>query len=447
MLFNGQLKNNITSIIELICGMGNYSFLDKISIPYLDLNRENHSNFRVYEISKDNATIDEKFSLESIKEKSGLFSYHKLIKNGIDTPQALSRICHNFQIPNDWIGYAGLKDAQAITSQLISIWTPNGQPYPSFNDNSLALSEGVIRRYELNYGDLIGNYFEITLDYTSFSNDGELFSTLIDILKKINKFGFPNYYGTQRFGSIRPISHLVGKAILQKDWKSACIAYLGSFSNFEPEDVRNTRKEFSESLEIRGFLKKIPGNYFYERKIAKKLLHSNNYQRAIFSLSEQILTIFISSYQSFIYNWLLSCSLERSNQEDTFLQVLPIIGYDSDINKYPKWVKDELMYLLEQDNLSINSFNQKETWVRRKGSERDSFCLPNISFTNKQKQNFQLNFSLPKGSYATSLLREILQFESSNVNSSIFIANYKDYFKYLSNFVHVPNECSKLLPN
>jgi tRNA pseudouridine13 synthase len=423
--FDKEPNYQRSSQVELICGISSFFHKPINSSLIFHLKRKIFSNFIVNEIYNDNIVIENNTNLDFLKKTYGLFSYHILSKKGIDTPQAIKKVANRFNIPENWIDYSGLKDAQAETQQLISIWSPTGSSYSSSSFSNLEISSGTISNYGLKLGNLSGNQFKITLDCNDNLHNYE--SKIDQLVSNINLNGIPNFFGTQRFGTIRPISHLIGKALLQKNWKLAALSYLSLSTNLEQEYIKNLRSELVKTLDYSKFISLMPKNFNYEIRIAKELKKSNNYQKAIFSIPKKILLLFIGSYQSFIFNWILSKYID-SNSKFEFENVeIPLVGFTTNFNNLDSWAREEITKIFHIDNISLDSFNQEDTWINIKGANRKAFVKPGNFNYKINKNQVVLCFTLKKGSYATSLIREI---KNDQGEDTIKVNRIKDYNAY-----------------
>ena len=439
---NKNFSRSITNV-EQISGITSFFTNKNKNFPYFTLNREIYSNFVVNEIQNNDPLLYDISNLKKFEAEYGLFSYHQLKKYGIDTPGAIQIIARSLKIPENWIGYSGLKDAQATTNQLISIWSPTGSPYNDLDLENIRLSPGIISKFELNFGDLTGNQFNITLDSKNIITEEEKIE-ISTLLSKIIENGFPNFFGTQRFGSIRPISHLIGKALLQRDWKLAAISYLVISTNLEQNYIQKARSDLSSDLDYKKFLLTIPKKFQYERRIANELVKTNNYQKAIFSLPKKILSLFIASYQSFIFNWILSKFIANFEKFEIKIENIPLIGYETDLTKFPEWIKRDIGKILEKDHIELSNFNQKETWINVSGGKRKAMIYPGDLKYEINPKSLNLVFNLNKGSYATSLIREIVN-NNKNAEKMIgFTRNYDDYLKTMQQFFIFPQSCKSL---
>jgi tRNA pseudouridine13 synthase len=117
-------------------------------------------------------------------------------KRGLNTPDAVNKLCEALSTSRDGAGYAGLKDKHAVTRQWLSFHTPKT---PTLEELQL---EGVralaIDRHvnKLRTGHLRGNQFTIRLADVPAEQDGDLDR----VLARLSDQGMPNYYGPQRFG-------------------------------------------------------------------------------------------------------------------------------------------------------------------------------------------------------------------------------------------------------
>ena len=130
-------------------------------------------------------------------EGEGEHVWLRIRKSGFNTDYVARLLARAVGISKRNVGYAGLKDRHAETTQWFSLWLP-GQEYP---DIQAQLPAGIevltTRRHKskLRRGALSGNSFHLVL-----RNVEGNWETLVERLDGINNHGVPNYYGEQRFG-------------------------------------------------------------------------------------------------------------------------------------------------------------------------------------------------------------------------------------------------------
>ena len=154
-------------------------------------------------------------------------------KLGRSTLDVLLDISRDLHISRKRTGFAGMKDKNAITRQWICI--SNMESEEQFKEVE-ALAESIKNtefleitrgRKKLRMGQLKGNKFRILIkDVEGMENFDTPLEAYDDaakraekILKKLEKTGVPNYFGWQRFGKPRTITHLVGEALIENDLK------------------------------------------------------------------------------------------------------------------------------------------------------------------------------------------------------------------------------------
>ncbi len=402
--------STIQSVNE-ICGIKSYYNTSFSKIPFY-LHKNIPENFQVFELLKDKSLVNS--TVDFGKDENGLFIHCLLQKRLIDTPGAIKLLSTELHIPNDWIGYAGLKDAKGITYQRISIFNTKLELIKNLQFSNFSLSNFKRKRYEVNLGDLWGNRFSITLNKNESTDSIDLnFEELKDSLDHCKTTIFPNYFGLQRFGSSRPVSHLLGKYILKNDYENAVKTYLTTISKFENENISQLRKNLSQNLDYKQFLENLPKNYHYERVMAKSLVnYPNNYFRALNEIPLLMRKFFVNSYQSYIFNELLSEYLMRIHSESIKIEKMPIISSNSDFSSLPDYLQNHLDFILRKDDLSFDNFRKsKFSFDTKKKRFRKTFVsLDNFNF-QIEKEKILINFSLPKSSYATMIIREISQKE------------------------------------
>lgn len=159
----------------------------------------------------------------------------------------------------------------------------------------------------------------------------------------------PNYFGIQRFGK-EAKNHVIGKYILKRRFDKA----LGTINKIYRTRYNN--------------LKEVP---------------------------KQKIKFFIHAYQSYLFNK----SIGRIGKGD----LVAIIGYNTRLGKNDQKIKA----LLKKEGISTKDFQISELKLRCNGAMRNASVPVKIHVTKKGK-DIVLRFTLPKGSYATTVLKEII---------------------------------------
>ena len=127
---------------------------------------------------------------------TGNFLILKIKKEWLSTWDLIREISETLDIDEHKIGYAGLKDKNATTTQYISIPLIKEKYLKALKKPNIKILAVYKDKSGLNIGDLTGNKFTINLKDVK----EEVVPAIYSVLSKIQKHGLPNYFGYQRFG-------------------------------------------------------------------------------------------------------------------------------------------------------------------------------------------------------------------------------------------------------
>lgn len=334
----------------------------------------------------------------------------RLRKQNMTTLEAIDKLSSMLHISKNRIGYAGNKDKRAITEQYISVKGVEPEDIRGIYTDEFDIEVVGYNGY-IGIGNLAANRFEITIRDLNLSLE-DLRNRTLKIVDELDG-KFPNYFGQQRFGSTRPITHQVGRHILQGNYEEAVWTYIAKPYDQEYKSIRKTREELWETRQVEDAAEKFPKKYRYEKSLLYHLTKNpGDYQGAIKRLPEGLQTLFIHAYQSWIFNRTLSRLMEEGWYKEDY--EIPLVGYKTDLkdNRPENLIKE----VLEEEGVSQEDFRLTEMpELRSEGSYRRAFAdFRNFEVIdigedslNMAKNKVTVKFDLPKGSYATVLLREI----------------------------------------
>jgi len=256
-------------------------------------------------------SVAEDFVVEEIPlhapESPGPYLVCRLTKRNWEHQHAIKEIARRLGISHRRIGWAGTKDRRAVTTQYISIYKVNPEQVAGINLRDIVLEPVREQNSPLSLGDLAGNRFTLVIrDCPGPDSVAAVERVVSDVAG-----GVPNYYGIQRFGGVRPVTHRVGERILLGDYEGAVLTYIGEEYPREPEQVRAVRRIFRETLDAKEALAALPVAMGYERAMLQHLHNNrNDYPGALQELPPKLLSMFVSAFQSFLFNEALSARLE-----------------------------------------------------------------------------------------------------------------------------------------
>ena len=367
---------------------------------------------------------------------------HQIVKikaKNWDTHVLVKELSRRLNIGQKSIGFAGTKDKRAITIQHFSVKT-SMEKLSSVDLENIELEFLHSSVKPIRLGNLVGNKFKIRVTNSSNRNH------INDIFSELDGF-FPNYFGVQRFGAVRPITHIVGEKIVQGNYEGAVLDYLtlGSpnYAGHEGREYLLETKDFTKSLE------KFPPHMLFERQLLGHLSRNKgDYTGAILQLPESLSKMLVHGYQSLIFNKVLDMRIKEGM--DACLPqigdyIMPADGYggpdqrvtievternQSKLSKRCREGKAWVAGLLPGANSKFSKGRQGELEKEVMddfGVKFEDFIIDDIhelSSYGMYRPLFQkyndievdynsedpiFSFWLHKGTYATSFLREIMK--------------------------------------
>jgi tRNA pseudouridine13 synthase len=189
--------------------------------------------------------------------------------------------------------------------------------------------------------------------------------------------GIPNFFGHQRFGTTRAITHVVGKAIVKGDFKKAAMLFLAKPSLHEHPASRQARKELQASQDFSKALRDFPKQLRYERLMLEHLTAKpNDFSGAFKRLPIKLRQLFVQAYQSYLFNKSLSKRIQDGfslNEAETGDYVINV-----DRNRLPVPATRKIA-----SDLTLSEINNSIKTGRRR------LAIPLIGFKQHPSQGFQ----------------------------------------------------------
>jgi tRNA pseudouridine13 synthase len=280
--------------------------------------REAPEDFRVTEI--------EAFKPEPLDADPGAYE-HVLLRatlRGWDTNDFAGALSNALGASRERVSWAGTKDKRAVTTQLFSVRDADPDELAAVDLSDAEIEVLGRTGRPILFGDLAGNAFEVVV---RDPERPEQVDAITDALRAVAgadgtegddtaTVGVPNFFGQQRFGSYRPVTHEIGLAIARGDWEGAVLAYVGNPSEREPEETREARAYVEETRDWQGGLDRMPEWLGYERAMLHELADRDAADEAAFRAAletapSNLQQLFVNAAQSFVFNRVLSERLER----------------------------------------------------------------------------------------------------------------------------------------
>lgn len=221
-------------------------------------------------------------------------------KRGLTTRDALRRLARALGRSERDFGYAGLKDARAVTRQRVSIEHADPAQLEGFAEEGLRVLAVERHGNKLKPGHLRGNRFEILL---RGADPAEL-ERARRSLARLAAHGVPNAFGPQRFGRAAN-AHRLGRALLLGDAEEFARLWLGE-SGPEEDDATRRARELGRAGAYREALEVLPRWMREERPLLAALAAGETPARALRRLDLALQRFFVSAWQAALFNRVLA---------------------------------------------------------------------------------------------------------------------------------------------
>jgi len=355
----------------------------------------------------------------------------RIWKRDLTTFDAIRKIARTMRLPEEAFGYAGLKDRHAVTTQWLSLEYGDVPLIEKLDVEGVEVLEITRHGHKLKVGHLAGNRFKIRVR----GIDPARADAGRRVLEVLARRGVPNYYDRQRFG-ILANSHLVGKALVKNDADLLARCLLGDTrgvnARFDEAFVRYQRGELSAAADI------LPGMFSVEKRYLSVLARTGDRERAFHSIQGKRRRFFVSAYQSYLFNRLLVDRVRRLDRflvgdlaflhrngrvfsvedpaaEQERLEAFeispsgPVFGYQGLLAKGAPGEAEAA--ILEEEGIDLQVFNLPGR-LKSRGTRRPYRFQVQNPTVDIEGTDARLAFTLPKGSYATLVLRELTKNEA-----------------------------------
>lgn len=363
---------------------------------------------------------------------AGDFALYRLDKTGWTTPDALAAVRRRWDIDFRRLSYGGLKDRHAVTSQHLTIFRG---PKRNLTHERIAVTYLGQRTEPFAAQDIAANRFTITLR----SMDDTGVSQAVTALAEVAACGLPNYYDDQRFGSVGDPPTFIAKEMVLGRFEEALKLALAAPYEFDRREAKREKATLNAMWGDWPTLKaKLPRGH--ARSLVDYLVtHPTDFKGAVARLRPELQGLYLSAYQSYLWNRMLATWLERILGSETLTAVELKLGRVP----VPVRVPDDKRSEWESLALPLPSSRVKPVagavWsevaeealkgegltlaeLRIRGMEKPFFskgeragCVRPANLThdaatddlNPGRQKMTLVFDLPRGSYATMLVKRI----------------------------------------
>ena len=238
----------------------------------------------------------------------GTHVYFRVLKRGLPTPAVVGRIARHVGRRADEIGFAGLKDAHAVTTQWMSLEHTEPARLAGYDDGQARVLETTRHTNKLRPGHLAGNAFLIRVRGVG----GGALARAEAVLDVLRRRGAPNYFGAQRFGSRGDTGEL-GRALIRGDLDEVVAILLGRPRPDDDPRIRAAREAFDAGDYDRA-AKQWPSAYRDQRRALAAYRKRRNPKGALAAVDMRMRRLYVSAFQSALFNDVLTARLAGLDQ-------------------------------------------------------------------------------------------------------------------------------------
>lgn len=378
----------------------------------------------------DDFEVEEKVSLFP---SGGQFGFYRLTKTSLGTPEAIDAILQKWNLARWQVAYAGLKDKHALTRQYLTI---KAGPRQGMRQTNLELEYLGQVSEPIHAKDIRANVFTVVLRDMPAA-EAVAAAAAMD---QIGQFGLPNYFDDQRFGSLGRCGEFIAKPWCLGDYERALWLALA-----EP-NVHDSPDEQQQKAILRDHWGKWP-----ECKAALARSHRRSvitfladkpvkpdFKRALALIRQDLRSIYLAAFQSDLWNGMLAALLRKSCPPESLLArkigkrdlpfyaaledaaketlvktVLPLPSARLHLEEGPvKQLVDEVLTAEGMELRQVRLKFPRDTFFSK--GERPAIFFPaNVGHEvadddfYRGKQKMTLRFELPRGAYATILVKRV----------------------------------------
>jgi len=372
--------------------------------------------------------LPEDFRVEEridLPEGPGPYAYYRVEKVGRTTLAVQDEMAAALKVTPSALAFPALKDKAAVAVQYASVRKrgPDEVSGKGWQARRVAWGTRALRS-----GDLGGNHFTVVARNLA----AEEADALAPVVRKLGEYGLINYFDEQRFGSYTKRG-FIGKEILKRDAEQVVRMYLSEEMIGDPQNVKEFKRLCASHWGQWGYLlHQAPRPSNYRSVITYLKDHPHEHRKAANLIKDRLLSIYLSAYQSWIWNQIVAVHLERDGELPAAINILhlraPVPDPGPELEplqqtlvdlprltaRYPGPFEAAAAKVFESEDLELRDF--KARILRRvyltKG-ERSVAYLPTDVAAGPtgdddqypERKSATIEFTLGRGQYATLVLK------------------------------------------
>jgi len=372
--------------------------------------------------------VEEQISLPA---DGGPYALYRLRKQSLGTLEAIEAIRRRWNLPRDIVAFAGLKDKHALTAQYVTI---HGGPRRGFQQTNFELQYVGQTSRPIHASDITANRFELMIRGLAADDVGTAEKALASIVTD----GLPNYFDNQRFGSLGESGEFIARPWCLGDYERTLWLAMAEPNVHDRPAERDERQVLRVHWGDWGKCRERLPRSSHQNVIEYLTRRPGDFRRAIALVRQDLRSLWLAAFQSHLWNQVLAtfisqiCKPEQYTSHQIARRAMPLFNELDDSQRerlaatllpLPSarlHLEDEPLKSLYDQVLAAEGMELRQVRVKY---PRDSFFSKGERAAIFRPGDFQhqvaadelyearqklcLRFTLPRGSYATILIKRL----------------------------------------
>lgn len=236
--------------------------------------------------------------------QGGPFALYRLTKESMGTPEAVEAVRRRWKLARHALAYAGLKDKHARTVQYLSI---RGGPRRGWRQPHLELEYLGQTGRPVHPRDIVANRFVLVLRDLTVAEGAQAQAALGEVARD----GLPNYFDQQRFGSVTDSGEFIARPWCLGDYERALWLALAAANRHDTpaqrEEKAILRQHWGDWARCKAELPR-----GHARSVITYLVdHPHDFRRALALIRHDLRSLWLAAYQSHVWNQVLGALVRQ----------------------------------------------------------------------------------------------------------------------------------------
>jgi tRNA pseudouridine13 synthase len=364
--------------------------------------------------------------------RDGDYALYRLEKRGWTTPDALQAVGRRWRIEPRRFSFGGLKDRHAHTVQHITILRG---PQRQLTHTGFGLTYLGQLPHPFRSEHITANRFAITLRKMTAAE----VEAAVAALDEVRRFGVPNYFDDQRFGSVSGGGPFMARSLVRGDYEAALKEALTAPYPFDRSAQKNEKALLREHWGDWDRVGQKLSRGHAHTLVGYLRLHPRDFRGAVARLQPELRGLYLSAYQSHLWNRMLAHWLQANLHPDQVIMVRLRLGpvpMNRSLSESQQAALGALELPLHSGRIHLEDADPRRPFYDRvleeegitseqlklrgfrglffsKG-ERRALCVASAvgaqageDECHPGRRKLTLRFELPRGSYATLVVKRI----------------------------------------